>query len=86
MQANNTMAATIRVQEGTTSEAASNNPTSHYVLYSQIYKHTTERYHTTYHCQHCGIRIQQLSHISFYFSGIPTYSARLISLPDSFRS
>jgi hypothetical protein len=42
IQSNATMATTIRVQEGTTSEVASNIPTSSYVLYSQIYKHSTE--------------------------------------------
>jgi len=37
------MAVTLRVQEGTTSEVKGNIPTSHYILYSQIYKHSTER-------------------------------------------
>jgi len=36
MQANTTMATTVRVQEVTASEVAINIPTSHYVLYSQI--------------------------------------------------
>jgi hypothetical protein len=77
MKANTTTVTTIRVQEGTTSEVASNIHTSHYVLYSQIYKQTAETYHIKYHFQHFGIQIQQLSHIFFYFSGTVTSSTRI---------
>jgi hypothetical protein len=63
MRANTTMVTTIRVQEGSTSEVASKIPTSRYVLYRQIYKHSAETYHTKYHIQNYDSQIQQLSHI-----------------------
>jgi hypothetical protein len=77
MQANTTKVTTICVQEGTKAEVGSNILNSHYVPYSQIYKQTTEMYHTKYHCQHFGIQIEQLSHIFFYFPGTATPSKRI---------